>query len=180
MGKGNAETVQRIGILENNLLTRLENASSAQANQLNEIIKMNHTVMQNMTSTLESRLTKLQENNEKKLEEMRVTVDEKLHKTLESRLSESFKTVSDRLEQVHRGLGEMQTLAQGVGDLKKVMSNVKTRGILGELQLSSVLEPVSYTHLDVYKRQRILSYAWLIVVSLQITALSSRYPAFRT
>lgn len=140
LGKGNAETVQRIGILENNLLTRLENSSTAQANQLNEIIKMNHTVMQNMTSTLESRLTKLQENNEKKLEEMRVTVDEKLHKTLESRLSESFKTVSDRLEQVHRGLGEMQTLAQGVGDLKKVMSNVKTRGILGELQLSSVLE----------------------------------------
>jgi DNA recombination protein RmuC len=82
----------------------------------------------------------MQEGNEKKLEEMRKTVDEKLNETLEKRLSESFKQVSDRLEAVHKGLGEMQTLALSVGDLKKVMSNVKSRGVLGEYQLQNIIE----------------------------------------
>ena len=89
---------------------------------------------------VESRLTAIQSDNAAKLEEMRRTVDEKLHATLEQRLGESFKQVSDRLEQVHRGLGEMQTLAVGVGDLKRVLTNVKTRGTWGEVQLSALLE----------------------------------------
>ncbi len=89
---------------------------------------------------VESRLTAIQSDNAAKLEEMRRTVDEKLHATLEQRLGESFKQVSDRLEQVHRGLGEMQSLAVGVGDLKRVLTNVKTRGTWGEVQLSALLE----------------------------------------
>ena len=89
---------------------------------------------------VESRLTAIQADNAVKLEEMRRTVDEKLHATLEQRLGESFKLVSERLEQVHRGLGEMQTLAAGVGDLKRVLTNVKTRGTWGEVQLSALLE----------------------------------------
>jgi DNA recombination protein RmuC len=92
--------------------------------------------------TLEQRLERLQQDNSAKLDQMRQTVDEKLHATLEKRLSESFKQVSERLELVHKGLGEMQTLAAGVGDLKKVLSNVKTRGVLGEVQLGALLEQV--------------------------------------
>ncbi len=90
--------------------------------------------------SVEGRLTAIQADNASKLEEMRRTVDEKLHATLEQRLGESFKLVSDRLEQVHRGLGEMQSLAAGVGDLKRVLSNVKTRGTWGEVQLAALLE----------------------------------------
>ena len=93
-----------------------------------------------MRETLEKRLSELQSGNEKKLDEMRATVDEKLQKTLEARLSESFRLVSERLEAVHKGLGDMQQLATGVGDLKRVLTNVKTRGILGEYQLESMLE----------------------------------------
>lgn len=93
-----------------------------------------------MRETLEKRITELQWGNEKKLDEMRATVDEKLQKTLETRLSESFRLVSERLEAVHKGLGDMQQLATGVGDLKRVLTNVKTRGILGEYQLESMLE----------------------------------------
>ena len=90
--------------------------------------------------SVEGRLTAIQADNSAKLEEMRRTVDEKLHATLEQRLGQSFKLVSDRLEQVHRGLGEMQTLAAGVGDLKRALTNVKTRGTWGEVQLSALLE----------------------------------------
>lgn len=93
-----------------------------------------------LKSSLEKSVKSMQEGNEKKLEEMRKTVDEKLNETLEKRLGESFKQVSDRLEAVHKGLGEMQTLAVSVGDLKKVMSNVKSRGVLGEYQLQNILE----------------------------------------
>lgn len=95
-----------------------------------------------LRSAVELRLHALQADNASKLEAMRNTVDEKLHATLEQRLGESFKLVSDRLEQVHRGLGEMQTLAAGVGDLKRVLTNVKTRGTWGEVQLASLLEQV--------------------------------------
>ena len=91
---------------------------------------------------IEKKLDQLQQSNEEKLEKMRQTVDEKLHKTLESRLGESFKIVSERLEKVHRGLGEMQELAAGVGDLKRVMTNVKTRGTWGEVLLGNLLEQV--------------------------------------
>jgi DNA recombination protein RmuC len=92
--------------------------------------------------TVEQRLAALQEGNEKKLEQMRATVDEKLHATLEQRLGESFKQVADRLEQVHKGLGEMQTLARDVGSLNRVLTNVKTRGIFGEVQLAGLIEQV--------------------------------------
>ncbi len=92
--------------------------------------------------TIEKQLTAIREDNALQLTEMRKTVDEKLQSTLEKRLGESFKLVSDRLEQVHKGLGEMQSIAIGVGDLKKVLSNVKTRGILGEYQLENILEQV--------------------------------------
>lgn len=95
-----------------------------------------------LKAAVESRLLAIQVDNAGKLEEMRRTVDEKLHATLEQRLGESFKQVSDRLEQVHRGLGEMQTLAAGVGDLKRVLTNVKTRGTWGEVQLSALLEQI--------------------------------------
>ena len=93
-----------------------------------------------MRTTLEKKITDLQQGNEQKLEQMRITVDEKLQKTLETRLGESFKLVSERLEAVHKGLGDMQTLATGVGDLKRVLTNVKTRGVLGEYQLEAILE----------------------------------------
>lgn len=98
--------------------------------------------LKEIRETLESKVGQMQQSNEAKLDEMRKTVDEKLQKTLDERLSESFKQVSDRLEQVHKGLGEMQSLAQDVGGLKKVLSNVKTRGVLGEIQLSSILETI--------------------------------------
>ncbi len=92
--------------------------------------------------TIEKNLRNIREDNDKQLGEMRKTVDEKLQSTLEKRLGESFKQVSERLEQVHKGLGEMQTIAIGVGDLKKVLSNVKTRGVLGEYQLGNILEQI--------------------------------------
>jgi len=95
--------------------------------------------LESIRDTVEKRLHALQEQNENKLEEMRRTVDEKLQSTLEKRLSESFSQVSERLRQVHEGLGEMKTLASGVGDLKKVLSNVKVRGVLGEMQLQNLL-----------------------------------------
>jgi len=92
--------------------------------------------------SIERNLKNIREDNEKQLGEMRRTVDEKLQSTLEKRLGESFKQVSERLEQVHKGLGEMQNIASGVGDLKKVLSNVKTRGVLGEYQLGNILEEI--------------------------------------
>ena len=91
---------------------------------------------------MEARLGAIQNDNASKLEEMRKTVDEKLHATLEQRLGDSFRLVSERLEMVHKGLGEMQTLAAGVGDLKKVLTNVKTRGTWGEVQLEALLDQV--------------------------------------
>lgn len=120
-----------------------------QRQKFNELVvkqtELNSTTelrLEKVRETVEGRLKVMQDENAKKLEEMRATVDEKLQTTLEKRLGESFKQVSDRLEQVHKGLGEMQTLATGVGDLKRVLSNVKTRGILGEIQLSNILEQI--------------------------------------
>ena len=102
----------------------------------------NERKLEAIRETVETRLKDLQKDNNEKLDKMRDTVDEKLQKTLESRIGESFKIVSDRLEQVYKSLGEMQNLAAGVGDLKKVLSNVKTRGVLGEIQLGSILEDI--------------------------------------
>lgn len=98
--------------------------------------------LENIRKTMETRIGALTEDNNRQLELMRNTVDEKLQKTLDDRITQSFKLVSERLEQVYKGLGEMQTLATGVGDLKRVLSNVKTRGIFGEIQLGAILEQV--------------------------------------
>lgn len=108
--------------------------------RLEKLTQMNDKKFEELKEKVEQKLQTLQESNSLKLEEMRVTVDEKLHSTLEKRLGESFKLVSDRLEQVHKGLGEMQTLAVGVGDLKKVLTNVKSRGTWGEIQLENLID----------------------------------------
>ena len=99
----------------------------------------NEQKLENIRGTVEKRLTTIQEDNNKRLEEMRQIVDEKLQRTINERMTQSFQMVNDRLEQVYKGLGEMQSLAVGVGDLKRVLSNVKTRGILGEIQLGAIL-----------------------------------------
>jgi len=110
--------------------------------QLTVLTGMNENKFDKLRDTVELQLRTILEDNDKKLEKIRETVDEKLQSTLEKRLGDSFKLVSERLEKVHEGLGEMQTLASGVGDLKKVLSNVKSRGILGEIQLGNLLEQI--------------------------------------
>ena len=110
--------------------------------QVQQLSEANARRLTEMRGTLETQLAQLQQSNAAKLDEMRQTVDEKLQTTLQARLGESFKQVADRLEQVHKGLGEMNTLAQGVGDLKHLLTNVKTRGMFGEAQLASLLEQV--------------------------------------
>ncbi len=129
-----------------NSMTKIANLQKDQldifSKQLTTLTQTNEQRMDKMRETVEGRLKLLQEDNTKKLEQMRETVDEKLHATLERRLGESFKIVSERLEQVHKGLGEMQTLAAGVGDLKRVLTNVKTRGTWGEIQLGNLLEQI--------------------------------------
>ena len=121
---------------------RLEQVRTTLQDNLARVQELQRLSAKETRDTLEQRLERLQQDNSAKLEQMRQTVDEKLHATLESRLSESFRQVSERLEQVHKGLGEMQSLAAGVGDLKKVLSGVKTRGVLGEVQLGALLEQV--------------------------------------
>lgn len=110
--------------------------------QLSTLSESNARRMAEVRQTLEAQLAQLQQTNVAKLDEMRATVDEKLQTTLHARLGESFKQVAERLEQVHKGLGEMQTLAAGVGDLKHLLTNVKTRGMFGEAQLAALLEQV--------------------------------------
>jgi DNA recombination protein RmuC len=127
--------VTQLGALQ---ATRLE----AFARELNRFSLGLDERFERLKLSVENRLTAIQLDNAAKLEAMRRTVDEKLHATLEQRLGESFKQVSERLEQVHRGLGEMQTLAAGVGDLKRVLTNVKTRGTWGEVQLAALLEQI--------------------------------------
>ena len=111
-------------------------------NRLKSFSMENEQKLENIRSTVEKKLTYMQEDNNKQLENIRTTVDEKLQNTLENKLNKSFETVSKQLQQVYKGLGEMQNLAVGVGDLKKVLSNVKTRGILGEIQLSAILKEI--------------------------------------
>lgn len=120
----------------------LKRFSEALTTQLNAMAEANERRLNEVKATVELRLASLQQGNELKLEQMRVTVDEKLHATLEQRLGESFKQVADRLDQVHRGLGEMQLLARDVGSLNRVLTNVKSRGVFGEVQLAGLLEQV--------------------------------------
>ncbi len=110
--------------------------------RIRELIDSNESSMERLRNTVDSQLSLLNEKNERKLEQIRQTVDEKLHHTLETRLGESFRLVSEQLEAVQRGLGEMQNLAAGVGDLKRVLTNVKARGVWGEIQLGSLLEDI--------------------------------------
>ena len=110
--------------------------------QFSRMAMENEQKLENIRNSMSQKIGELTEDNNRQLERMRLTVDEKLQKTLEDRIGQSFRMVSERLEQVYKGLGEMQNLASGVGDLKKVLSNVKTRGILGEIQLGSILEQI--------------------------------------
>jgi len=126
---------QQLALLQKSLADTL-------TSQLQGLSESNARRIAEVRATLEAQLAILQQTNTAKLDEMRRTVDEKLQTTLEARLGESFKQVADRLEQVHKGLGEMQTLAQGVGDLQRVLTNVKTRGMFGEVQLEALLEQV--------------------------------------
>ena len=116
--------------------------SGQMENRLKTSAVENEQKLENIRATMEQRLGALQADNNKRLDEMRLVVDEKLQKTLDERMTQSFKLVNERLEQVYKGLGEMQSLAVGVGDLKKVLSNVKTRGILGEIQLEAILTEI--------------------------------------
>lgn len=170
-GKSDTESAETLRLLGDMISQNQKNTDEYQSKKFSEIDKnitekqaqMNKAVVDSLTG-METRfktfeqtneqkldamrelisksLLKMQEDNSKKLEEMRMTVDEKLQKSLEENMTKSFKMVSERLEQVYKGLGEMQTLAQGVGDLKKVLSNVKTRGILGEIQLGAILKEI--------------------------------------
>ena len=115
------------------------------ATQLQALAESNARRLSEVRATMEAQLAQLQQSNTAKLDEMRQTVDEKLQSTLETRLGESFKQVAERLEQVHKGLGEMQSLAVGVGSLQRVLTNVKTRGVFGEVQLEALLEQVLTT-----------------------------------
>lgn len=126
--------------LSKSIGTRITENANIQQTALTSLTNLNETKLDNMRKAVEDNLSKIQRDNNDKLEKMRITVDEKLQGTLEKRLGESFKLVNDRLESVYKGLGEMQTLAQGVGDLKKVFTNVKSRGYWGEVQLSNILD----------------------------------------
>lgn len=143
------EMTGSITLLGDSLSKRMSDIAGLQKNQLElfaaqlkELTASNEGRLDKLRDGVDARLKLIQEDNARKLEQMRATVDEKLHDTLEKRLGESFKLVSERLELVQRGLGEMQTLANGVGDLKKVLTNVKTRGTFGEIQLGSLLEQI--------------------------------------
>ena len=143
------ELTQGLSIFQQALLAQSGDVARTQNTQIDAfgqqlagLSESNARRMAEVRQTLEAQLAQLQASNAAKLDEMRATVDEKLQATLETRLGESFKQVADRLEQVHKGLGEMQTLAQGVGDLKHLLTNVKTRGIFGEAQLAALLEQV--------------------------------------
>jgi DNA recombination protein RmuC len=126
--------------ITNSIGGKIVDNTTIQQNAIVNLTHLNETKLENIRKSVEDKLTSLQKDNGEKLEKMRLTVDEKLQSTLEKRLSESFKIVSNNLESVQKGLGEMQSLAKGVGDLKNVFTNVKSRGYWGEIQLANILE----------------------------------------
>lgn len=160
LARQNEALTQGVKLMGDNLSAAQSSAAQYQREQLDDMLKNvsgslaqlelrfksfeseNREKLEAIRSVTERQLLGIREDNSKKLEDMRKTVDEKLQQTLESKMNESFKMVSERLEQVYKGLGEMQSLAVGVGDLKKVLSNVKTRGILGEIQLGAILKEI--------------------------------------
>lgn len=146
LGKLLSDSQQNSSKLQQENIQLMSRSVSAQLSQFEERLKTleytNQQKLEDMRKTMSVQLTNIQSDNAQKLETIRNTVDEKLQKTLEEKMSNSFKLVSERLEEVYKGLGEMHTLASGVGDLKKVLSNVKTRGILGEIQLGAILSEI--------------------------------------
>ena len=141
------EITKNINIFNESIINRVNENTKIQldllnsfAGQLQSLTQVNEIKLDKLREIVEKQLKELRNDNNVKIEEMRKTVDEKLNTTLERRLGESFNMVSTRLEQVHKGIGEMQSLANGVGDLKRVLTNVKTRGIWGEIQLGNILE----------------------------------------
>ncbi|HVZ44430.1 MAG TPA: DNA recombination protein RmuC [Ramlibacter sp.] len=150
--RGNrAELAQSLSAFQETLVLMQKSLAETLTLQLQSLGESNARRMSEVRATLEGQLNLLQQSNAAKLDEMRMTVDEKLQSTLEARLGESFRQVAERLEQVHQGLGQMHNLAQGVGDLQRVLTNVKTRGIFGEVQLEALLEQVLTG--DQYARQ---------------------------
>ena len=131
---------ENIQDFEKNIINRIQDSRNFQQEHMSHLTDSNESRLEKMRCTVEERLKELQKENSLKLDQMRTVVEEKLEKTLETRLGKSFQIVSDRLEKVHQGLGEMKNLASGVGDLKKVLTNVKTRGTWGEIQLGTILE----------------------------------------
>lgn len=132
--------IQRLSLSQTEITRQqLSDMTSSIEDKMNDLTISNDRKLEIVRETVDKKISDLQSENAKQLEAMRLTVDEKLQDTLEKRISKSFQIVSERLEQVYKGLGEMQSLANGVGDLKKVLSNVKTRGILGEIQLGAIL-----------------------------------------
>lgn len=160
IARQNDALVQSVKLLSDSIVQSQTAAANTQRERLDEANKSitsslaqlelrfktfeseNREKLENIRAVTEKQLLQIREDNGKRLDEMRRTVDEKLQKTLEDKMSESFRLVSERLEQVYRGLGEMQGIASGVGDLKKVLSNVKARGILGEIQLGAILKEI--------------------------------------
>ncbi|MDP4127766.1 MAG: DNA recombination protein RmuC [Bacillota bacterium] len=149
ISKNREELIQSVHLFNDSVLSRMAEIANLQRNQLDifasqlaSLTSSTDLKLERLRKTVEERLILIQQDNGQKLDQMRATVDEKLSATLEQRLGESFKLVSERLEAVHKGLGEMQSLASGVGDLKKVLTNVKTRGIWGEIQLGNLLEQI--------------------------------------
>ncbi|MDR3555407.1 MAG: DNA recombination protein RmuC [Syntrophobacteraceae bacterium] len=147
--QGREETGGALRSFGDSLQTSMTNIARLQKHQLEtfadllrNLTESNENRLDGLRNTIEAKLKQIQEENGRQLDQMRATVDEKLQGTLEKRLGESFKQVSERLEQVHKGLGEMQALATGVGDLKRVLANVKTRGTWGEIQLGTLLEQI--------------------------------------
>lgn len=146
LGKLLSDSQQNFSKMQQENIQMMSRSVSAQLSQFEERLKTlestNQQKLEDMRKTMSMQLSSIQNDNAQKLETIRNTVDEKLQKTLEEKMTNSFKLVSERLEEVYKGLGEMQTLASGVGDLKKVLSNVKTRGILGEIQLGAILSEI--------------------------------------
>ncbi len=136
------ELSQNLNLRQDTLQKSMAESLKSMDLRMAETLRHTEQRLDLIRDTMEKRIASMQADNQKQLEQMRQTVDEKLQKTLEERIGQSFKQVSERLEQVYKGLGEMQTLAIGVGDLKKVLSGVKTRGILGEIQLGAILEQI--------------------------------------
>jgi DNA recombination protein RmuC len=142
IGHNREELLAQLRGFNDSILKTISDNAGSQNTRLESLVKSNEERMERLENKVEQKLLRLQEDNARRLEEMRKTVDEKLQGTLEKRLGDSFKMVGERLEQVHKGLGEMQSLANGVGDLKKVLANVKTRGTWGEIQLGNLLDQI--------------------------------------